>query len=244
MEIRYLCNSAFACVMEKSLIVFDYYKNAPEGGEKSMKGGVIGKEDLALREKAYAFASHIHGDHFNPVIFDWQDCNKNTSYFLDSAIARGIHMKPPANVYAMKKGDEKTDGYVTARAYGSTDTGISYYVRAEGIDIFHAGDLNLWHWRAESTEAEVREATEAFYREMADIEKTMPRPDIAFFPVDAVMGEGYDEGARYFIKAMKPKVFIPMHCRTGLSHLPDFKRRAENADTRILIYTRRGEKIL
>lgn len=243
MEIYYLCNSAFECVLNESLLIFDYYRNVTDSGEKNRTGGVIGKEDLALKPRVYAFASHTHGDHYNPLIFGWQGENANTAYFLDSAVARSAPKKL-RNVYAMKKGDEKSDGFLTARAYGSTDTGVSFYIEVEGYRIFHAGDLNLWHWREESTAAEVKEATDAFYAEMSEIEKTMPRPDIAFFPADAVMGEGYDEGALYFIKAVRPKIFIPMHCRTGLSHLEDFKKRAQNGDTEVKIYSRRGEKVL
>ena len=35
---------------------------------------------------------------------------------------------------------------VKIKAFGSTDIGISFLVSVDGVDIFHAGDLNWWHW--------------------------------------------------------------------------------------------------
>ena len=56
------------------------------------------------------------------------------------------------------------------RAFRSTDQGVSFLAEAGGTRVFHAGDLNFWHWRAESTPAEVAEARRAFDRAIAEIE--------------------------------------------------------------------------
>ena len=44
------------------------------------------------------------------------------------------------------------------QAFGSTDVGISFLIHLQGKSIFHAGDLNNWHWSEESTEQEIRKA--------------------------------------------------------------------------------------
>ncbi|MEI3154718.1 MAG: hypothetical protein V8S95_06185 [Odoribacter sp.] len=41
------------------------------------------------------------------------------------------------------------------KAFGSTDIGISFLIDIDNIRIFHAGDLNNWHWEEESTPEEI-----------------------------------------------------------------------------------------
>lgn len=110
---------------------------------------------------------------------------------------------------AWPPGDERGFGALTVHAYGSTDEGVSFYVNFAGITLFHAGDLNLWHWRDESSITEIEAAERAFYDCVAPIPKQ--KIDVAFFPVDPRQGSMYDAGAGYFIMTVKPKFFIPMH---------------------------------
>ena len=241
MEIYYLENSAFAVELKNMLLIFDYFKDTPEGSQRNVSGGIISKEDLLKKEKVFVFSSHIHGDHFNPLIFDWQQINPNTVYFLDSAIERRLK-QPLQNVYFMQKGGEASHDGMRVKAFGSTDEGISFYLETEGYKIFHAGDLNFWHWREESDEAYVDEAKRAFLAEMQDIQKYVPGLDISFFPVDPIMGNGYDDGAVYFAEAMKPKLFIPMHCRGSLDTFDTFKQKMRGK-TEVWAYHARGEKI-
>lgn len=241
MEIYYLENSAFAVFLKNSLLVFDYFMDSPVGSQRNVFGGVIGKEDLLKKEKVFVFASHIHSDHFNPVIFDWQQINPNTTYFLDSAIKERLR-QPLQNAYFMQKGGTAEHDGLRAKAFGSTDEGISFYLEAEGLKIFHAGDLNFWHWRDESDEAYVAEAKRAFLAEMQDIIKDVPGLDIAFFPVDPIMGQGYDDGAVYFAETMKPALFIPMHCRGSLDTFDTFKQKMLGK-TQVWAYHGRAEKI-
>lgn len=54
----------------------------------------------------------------------------------------------------VEEGDCYADDVLRVHAFGSTDVGISFLVEAEGKKIFHAGDLNNWHWMDESSEVE------------------------------------------------------------------------------------------
>lgn len=38
---------------------------------------------------------------------------------------------------------------MTVETLPSTDEGVAWFVTAEGKFIFHAGDLNWWHWEGE-----------------------------------------------------------------------------------------------
>ena len=65
--------------------------------------------------------------------------------------------------------------------------------------IFHAGDLNNWHWKEESTEGEVREAENAYLAELELLARRTNRVDLATFPVDPRLGQEYMLGAKQFV---------------------------------------------
>ena len=117
-------------------------------------------------------------------------------------------------------------------AYGSTDEGVSFCVDFAGVTLFHAGDLNLWHWRDESSVTEIESAERAFYDCVAPIPKQ--KIDVAFFPVDPRQGSMYDAGAGYFIMTVKPKVFIPMHFQGRPDVALRFAVTGETPQTRIV----------
>lgn len=77
------------------------------------------------------------------------------------------------------------------KAYQSTDLGVAFLVEAYGLRIFHAGDLNLWHWRQESTIREIEAAEKDFYDALEPLKNE--RIDVAMFPVDPRQGLMYEQ---------------------------------------------------
>ena len=130
---------------------------------------------------------------------------------------------------------------VKVKAFDSTDLGVSFLVDLQGIKIFHAGDLNFWHWREESTVKEIEEADEAFRRAVDPIMKETI--DLAFFPVDPRQGRLFDAGVNYFILSVKPRVLIPMHFWGRAEIAVEFARRSRCRQTEIIAMTRFGEQI-
>ncbi|MFR2494220.1 MAG: MBL fold metallo-hydrolase [Christensenellales bacterium] len=192
--IEYLGGSGFLVSLGDTGLLFDASETGPD------KRSLPGKETLAAFEKLYVFVSH-HDDHFSPTIYDvCGEKGDRTFWALTSSNRIAACMAP---------GDERGFGALTVHAYGSTDEGVSFYVNFAGITLFHAGDLNLWHWRDESSITEIEAAERAFYDCVAPIPKQ--KIDVAFFPVDPRQGSMYDAGAGYFIMTVKPKFFIPMH---------------------------------
>ena len=88
----------------------------------------------------------------------------------------------------LKKGDAYQDELLTIKAFGSTDVGISFLIETEGRRIFHAGDLNNWHWKDESTPQEVAEAEGNYLKELDIIAKETSVMDLVMFPVDPRLG--------------------------------------------------------
>lgn len=112
------------------------------------------------------------------------------------------------------------------RTYGSTDEGVSFMIDVDGKRVFHAGDLNKWHWRDEGDAEWTEKAISDFEAVMA----TLPNEkiDAAMFPVDPRMGSGYDEGACEFNERMKPGVIIPMHFWDKPEAAQEFAKKYDN----------------
>ena len=125
-------------------------------------------------------------------------------------------------------------------AYGSTDLGVSFYVEVGGLHIFHAGDLNLWHWREESTLRQITQAENLYY---AAVQPLIGKPiDVCMFPVDPRMGGMFEAGANHFIMTCKPRVFIPMHWHGRSEVAADFARRCRTKYTEGLALTKPRER--
>ena len=108
---------------------------------------------------------------------------------------------------------------VTVETLPSTDEGVAFLISLEGKTIFHAGDLNWWHWEGED---------KAWNRNMEVNFKLYCEPlrgrhvDLAMFPVDPRLGEDGFRGARYFLELTDTACLLPMHQWEQFSFTQDF----------------------
>lgn len=174
--------------------------------------------------EVYVLVSHFHKDHFNPEIFRWATHSGGIHYILSRDVARHArHILTPGTLYKgvrpdssqvtiLAKGEKYCDENLEITAYGSTDVGNSYAVCVrEGDILFHAGDLNLWSWRDESTDEEIAASIRDYERELQPIADNFPVLDFAMFPVDSRIGSRYWEGAEIFLNRINVRRFFPMH---------------------------------
>lgn len=232
LEITYYYHSGFSCAVGDVLCIFDYWTG--EHGELP-EDKRITPDYLASFREVYVFVSHSHPDHVEQEAFTWHR-QTPVAYVVSYEMpigTRGRRMSP---------GDELTlSEHVKVTAYNSTDLGVSFLLEIDGIRIFHAGDLNYWHWREESTNAEIAEAEEAFHQAVKPLEG---QPiDVAFFPVDPRQGRLFDAGANYFIMAVKPRLMIPMHFFNRAEVASEYARRARSRQTEVIAMTRPAEKL-
>lgn len=233
-NIYYLYNSGFCVESEFSIFIFDYFYDKPESGNRSLSGGVISDELLKSKKDIYVFVSHNHSDHFNPVIFDWIKINPNIKYILSSDVKVKSNFKKYTTL-SCGESIEYDDLYI--KAYGSTDEGISFFIKQNDITMFHAGDLNWWHWKEDSKEDNLN-AEKWFKREIDRLKSE--KIDIAFFPVDPRQEEYYYLGGEYFINNVKPKFFIPMHFGNNPEIIHEFSTHIQNYNTKIIEIDKRG----
>ena len=225
--VTYLGGSGFLVALGDIGLLFD----ASEHGADPRI--LPGREDLAAFRKLYVFVSHRHEDHFSETIYDL--CGESAVYIV------GFDLPQPYRGVRMSPGDEQGFGPVNVRAFGSTDEGVSFLVTCAGVSLFHAGDLNLWHWRDESSIMEIEAAERAFYDCVAPIPKG--EIDVAFFPVDPRQGSMYDAGAGYFVMTVKPRILIPMHFQGRSDVAVRFALMNETNHTKVVALEQPGDHI-
>ena len=234
--ITHYYHSGFSIAGEHTLLVFDYWRG--ERGELTPELQLT-PEKLRAYDNVFVFISHEHIDHLDPVVFTWNEAGNvswNVSWIVSSDMPVGTRGKRMAPGDTVRLSDE-----VTVTAFDSTDLGVSFLVDFLGLRFFHAGDLNFWHWREESTKQEIEEADEEFRKAVQPISRE--KIDVAFFPVDPRQGAMFEAGANYFILAVKPRILIPMHYFHRADTATDYARTASCRTTEVLAMPVYGDTI-
>ena len=218
----YIYHDCFIVKTPRAVLVFDFWKDPYQRGPLPNPLMNVDSE-----MPVYVFVSHGHKDHYNPEIFGWAKHFPNIRYIVSKDVSKRIKhiISPggsykgdkvePSGVIALSDHDRYEDDIISVNTYTSTDIGNSYAVTIAGRTIFHAGDLNAWIWKDESTEEEIKEALDSFNAIMDMIAASYEGFDICFFPVDSRIGTDYFTGARIFLERFKIENFFPMHYELG-----------------------------
>lgn len=181
--------------LNRQVLVFDYY------GEGALPAVPEGK-------KLYFLNSHSHQDHFNREIWKLKERYPDAEYIQ----SRDIRVRPEERrdwIHSIRPGEEAAFDELKVRALRSTDVGCAFVVEAEGKRIYHAGDLNWWHWEGEE-KAWNNNMAANYKREIDRLEGQSF--DAAFVPLDPRLGEAYYWGMKYFLEKTDVKAVFPMHC--------------------------------
>ena len=201
-KITYIKHSSFLVETDHAVMLFDYYRGKlpelPEG------------------KPVYIFASHAHGDHFSPAVFDlWPD-REDVTYIFSSDIGVSLY-RGRRTVISRGPGEkfEIPGSGIQAETFESTDEGVAFLIRADGKLIYHAGDLNDWNWPEEAPgDKEENEAMGRRYRaELLRIAEAMGgKPaDAAFIPLDPRLQGGRMLGVLEYMEICDAAVIFPMH---------------------------------
>ena len=233
MKITYIHHSGFVLETDKLSLMIDCC-----GIEKHR--ALI--PDLAGK-RLYLLSSHNHGDHFDPAILTYGSGDRCTDrvWILSEDIRGKLPARKNEVIHFIKKGGVYKDELLTVRAYGSTDEGVSFYIETGGLKIFHAGDLNNWHWKEEETPEDAAKNEKFYLDELALIAKDVPALDAAMFPVDPRLGRDYARGAEQFLDSIKVRLFIPMHFWDNYEAARAFRPAAEARDCRFADISKQGE---
>lgn len=238
-KIYYIYHSGFAIKTEKHFLIFDYYKEPIEKHETSQQSIVLSPKNIKDMKNVFVFSSHSHQDHFNPSILEWKNYNENIQYIFSKDIKID---KNKANYSFLEEGEEKLFNNIYVKAYGSTDIGISFLVKVDGLTIFHAGDLNWWHWKEDTLEEQA--LAESSFKDNIEKLQAEKSIDIAFFPVDPRLQESYYIGGEYFAKKIHPKLLIPMHFGDEATITKEFVDKMKKINVKAVEINYPGEEII
>lgn len=233
-EITYLHHSSFAVKTTAHFLIFDYYLDTPHGGKFAQ--GVVNPGEI-WDENVVVFASHRHPDHYSPRIFGWRTEIPKIRYVLSDDI------RTRENILAVSPGQTYDLGDMTVRTLKSTDLGVAFFIKTDGLSIYHAGDLNCWKWDGNSA-AENRQAEKSFQVQVDTLRGT--NIDLAFLPFDPRQGDDAFCGFDYFMRTVSPRCAVPMHSFGKLEFLKRLKTdpRIAGYSDRILLYNSRGQTML
>jgi len=232
-EIRYLYNSGFTLKTDRHFFIFDYYLDSPKGC--GLEKGVVDPEEIKDLD-VVVFVSHSHPDHYNPRIFRWRKTVGKIRYVLSDDI------KTSEDVIRVAPGQEYDLGDLSVRTLDSTDIGVAFLIQADGLCIYHAGDLNDWYGNGEP-DSDNRKMPRR-YREQIDTLKG-EAIDIAFVPADPRLEEHALRGLDYFMRTVGAELAVPMHFSENTAVFEELKTdsRTESYRGRIAFLTQRGDII-
>lgn len=202
MQAAFLDHSGFLVELDSAALLFDWWK----GGLPAIKPGV----------PLYVFASHVHPDHFDPRIFTLDDGSREVRFILGHDIKLssrnlrrwGVSLETAEKCRNLRGGETLELSGATVEALPSTDEGEAFLVTADGRTVFHAGDLNWWHWEGEdkgwnrNMEVNFKKYAEALRGRTIDL---------AMLPLDPRLGEAGFWGPAYFLETAEIRRFLPMH---------------------------------
>ena len=235
MKITYIYHSGFIIESENATIIIDYFKDSTDE--------IVSRSLSSFPGKLYVISSHWHPDHFSKEILRWKNVRPDIQYIFSKDILKKKLATQNEADY-MIKGDVWQDENVRIKAFGSTDVGISFLIEAEGKKVFHAGDLNNWHWDEESTHEEIQASERHFLREIKILHNETQNLDAAMFPVDCKLGKNYMRGAEQIVDLMRVGAFIPMHFGEAYKEANAFSEYAEKAGCRFFKLTKTNVSLI
>ncbi len=232
--IWHLGHSGWAIKTSGHLLIFDY--NAPARSipnDASLSSGYIIPSHIR-DENVTVFATHEHGDHYNPAIFDWQDEIGNIQYVLGFR-PRNIESD---YVYTAPRTETTLDD-MAVTTIRSNDGGVGFLVEVDGLVIFHQGD------HANGT----MDMSGNYTAEIDAIAGMNKNIDLAFGPIlGCSLGtpESVQLGAHYAIESLNPRVFMPMHSGQATYRYRDFVQDAagKDYDTQLAYALASGDRFL
>lgn len=236
MKITYIHHSCYAVEFERFSLLFDFYRDAllPDGSYW------VKNHLLETEQHLYVFCSHSHADHLNTEILDWKRKKGNISYIFSKEILAEKNISDE-NIIYLDKLHIYQDANLRVKAFGSTDAGGSFLVEAVGKRIFHAGDLNNWHWNEEVGKEEALAYENNFLCEVELLAEEVERLNVAMFPIDPRLGRDYMRGAEQFLQRIPTDYLLPMHFGENYDKANAFAPFAHKHNCRYLAVERQGQ---
>lgn len=236
MRVTYIYHSCYLIEFGSFSVIFDFYRDVMR------EDGTAWVNDYLLRkeEDLYVLCSHSHSDHFNPEMLSWKQRKKNITYIFSHELLTAGKTAGADAVY-LRKEEVYRDHRIRVKAFGSTDEGGSFLLEGNNRRIFHAGDLNNWHWNEEVGKEESLSYENNFLCELELLAEESDTLDLVMFPVDPRLGRDYMRGAAQFVSRIGVRFFLPMHFGEQYEQANRFESVAARNSAKYLSLTHPGQ---
>lgn len=197
--IWHLGHAGWAVRTKAHFLIFDYWEEQAPPTTPSLSNGYINPEDLRdLR--VTVFVTHSHGDHFDPVILEWEDALTDFHYVFGwQASDDGDHL-----CMTEERDVRRIDGLEISTINHSFDNipEVAFLVTVDGLTIFHSGDHG-------TVGDELNPVFKSNIDYLAGLTEGV---DLAFLSVFGRRGGGIvNLGDLYTVERLEPQVTFPMH---------------------------------
>lgn len=228
MKVYYIEHSTFLVESETKYLLFDYFDHSviPEIGYE-------GKLPILDDNKPlYVFASHGHKDHWSLEALRWAEDRDNIHYILAKHIRlganylkrNGIDSEIKQKITFVSAGNEYKVDDMVITTLRSNDEGVAYLIHTDGVNIYHAGDLNWWGSTIGQGELYTNTYGMSYKRELKALKDKVI--DLAFVVLDPRLGEEcYYLGMEYFLQNIECDLVFPMHLWKQYEYIDRLKRR-------------------
>ncbi len=244
-EIYYLYHSGFLIRTARHILIFDYCQKHGTSFTGTLREGKF-DPSLFREDNILIFSSHRHSDHFDRRILSWSSILSNATYILSDDIrlnSNEISQLGDRLLQVHFSRRYTLPGDISITTLHSTDEGVAFIVEADGCRIYHAGDLNWWHWEKESKH--YNDSMAGQYRHEIDLISSLSM-DLSFVPLDPRLGRFSHLGMEYFLKKVSSQMVFPMHFSWAPTSLQALLASPEMARLRekITLPSHPGEKFL
>ena len=199
-NIWFLGHCGFAVQTLHYFLIFDYVeehlRNAyRQPDNPSLSTGYIRPEEIKDL-KVRVFTTHEHGDHYDPVIFDWTNHIADIEYFFGWRATNNTEHHHLIGHRASWQDEDMEIHTINSNHSGVPE--VAYLVMVDGLAIYHNGDY------------------QGNYQEDVSYLKTMSDSvDLAFLSCVWQEQWTYHRVTLELITGLQPNAAFPMHVRVG-----------------------------
>jgi L-ascorbate metabolism protein UlaG (beta-lactamase superfamily) len=153
----YLRHAGWAVRLDDALLVFDYQESmgmedVTDTTPRNRENGFIDPQEISDLD-VFVFVTHAHGDHYDPVIFEWQGEIESLTYFIgwdeqpESHCERFVETDAACHTMEGLRATAEVDGLevYTIDSHHNDIPEVAYLVRYGDWIVYHNGDYMADH---------------------------------------------------------------------------------------------------
>ena len=232
-KIVYVFHNCFALMFNDKVLVFDYPELLGEKARNFVRDIVRNKELLVM-------ISHSHIDHFSKEFLKLKNYAKRFTCIVSRDVGV-VCSDARKQCRVVSEGEELSLDGVLIKVLGSSDLGVSYFLKMDNLKVYFAGDNS--DWRRPSIPREFNEIIwRTFSRVVEELRRNVGNLDVLFANL-CVECNDYG-GLGKLCKTFNPKLLVPMHLRGNIEVLKQLSSFLKQLAPNVFLYERTGDNIV